>query len=117
MKKIPTWHAVLAGIFGWISFLLADSICYTLLCYFHLQPAFLVASIVGAIAARFISYSFARNKAVGFCIPFLVLTAAAQYAMGARDMMLSAAIAAVFLLVFWLVGNSKPANQTQEEHS
>lgn len=31
MKKISTRNAILAGIFGWVSFLLADSICFTLL--------------------------------------------------------------------------------------
>lgn len=49
-------------------------------------------------------YSFARSKAVGFCIVFVALTAAVQYFMGYSGMTLSALIAAVFLTVFWLVG-------------
>ena len=56
------------------------------------------------MAARWISYSFARSKAVGFCIAFVALTAAVQYFIGYSGMTLSALIAAVFLTVFWLVG-------------
>ena len=60
--------------------------------------------MLGAMAARWISYSFARNKAVGFCILFVLLTAGVQYLMGSGSMTLSALVAAVFLLIFWLVG-------------
>ena len=95
MKKISTRNAILAGIFGWVSFLLADSICFTLLTMkVFWQPAAVVSAVIGAMAARWISYSFA----------FVALTAAVQYFMGYSGMMLSALIAAVFLTVFWLVG-------------
>lgn len=105
MKKISTRNAVLAGIFGWVSFLLADSICFSLLTLkLTWQPAAVISAVLGAMAARSISYSFARNKAVGFCILFVVLTAGVQYLMGYGSMTLSALIAAVFLIVFWLVG-------------
>ena len=80
MKKISTRNAILAGIFGWVSFLLADSICFTLLTMkVFWQPAAVVSAVIGAMAARWISYSFARSKAVGFCIVFVALTAAVQY--------------------------------------
>ena len=104
MKKISTRNAILAGIFGWVSFLLADSICFTLLTMkVSWQPA-AVSAVIGAMVARWISYSFARSKAVGVCIVFVALTAAVQYFMGYSGMTLSALIAAVFLTVFWLVG-------------
>lgn len=105
MKKISTRNAILAGIFGWISFLLADSICFSLLTMkLTWQPAAIISAVFGAMAARWISYSFARNKAVGFCILFVLLTAGVQYLMGYGSMTLSALVAAVFLVVFWLVG-------------
>lgn len=105
MKKISIRNAILAGIFGWVSFLLADSICFTLLAMkVSWQPAAVVSAVIGAMAARWISYSFARSKAVGFCIVFVALTATVQYLMGYSGMTLSALIAAVFLTVFWLVG-------------
>ncbi len=105
MKKISTRNAILAGIFGWFSFLLVDSICFALLTMkFTWQPAAIISAVLGAMAARWISYSFARNKAVGFCILFVALTAGVQYLMGSGSMTLSALVAAVFLLIFWLVG-------------
>lgn len=105
MKKISTRNAILAGIFGWFSFLLADSICFALLTMkLTWQPAAIISAVFGAMAARWISYSFARNKAVGFCILFVLLTAGVQYLMGSGSMTLSALVAAVFLVVFWLVG-------------
>lgn len=105
MKKISTRNAILAGIFGWFSFLLVDSICFALLTMkFTWQPAAIISAVFGAMAARWISYSFARNKAVGFCILFVLLTAGVQYLMGSGSMTLSALVAAVFLLIFWLVG-------------
>ena len=105
MKKISTRNAILAGIFGWVSFLLADRICFTLLTMkVSWQPAAVVSAVIGAMVARWISYSFARSKAVGVCIVFVALTAAVQYFMGYSGMTLSALIAAVFLTVFWLVG-------------
>ena len=62
MKKISTRNAILAGIFGWVSFLLADSICFTLLTMkVSWQPAAVVSAVIGAMAARWISYSFARS--------------------------------------------------------
>ena len=49
MKKISTRNAILAGIFGWFSFLLVDSICFALLTMkFTWQPAAIISAVLGA---------------------------------------------------------------------
>lgn len=121
MRTVKTNVALFAGIIGWITFLLINgilSLVLTNLAHLDWQPAAIISGILCAIVARHLTYIFARNKGVGFCVLFLVITAATQWMMGYGYMTLSCSVAAVFICVFWLIGltnKNKPEPQTAKK--